>query len=82
VAVLERLQCLRADKRRRIQARRAGERAQYAKWLVRTVCPHCGVVYGKSIHVTANSILVVSFAKEQMSEGKDPVSAAVQGMPA
>jgi multidrug efflux pump subunit AcrB len=27
---------------------------------------------------TANSILVVSFAKEQMSEGKDPVSAALQ----
>ena len=27
---------------------------------------------------TANSILVVSFAKEQMSEGKDAVSAALQ----
>jgi len=27
---------------------------------------------------TANSILVVSFAREQMSEGKDPISAALQ----
>jgi len=27
---------------------------------------------------TANSILVVSFAKEQMEEGKDPVAAALQ----
>jgi multidrug efflux pump subunit AcrB len=27
---------------------------------------------------TANSILVVSFAREQMSEGKDPIAAAVQ----
>jgi multidrug efflux pump subunit AcrB len=27
---------------------------------------------------TANSILVVSFAKEQMSEGKDPITAALQ----
>ena len=28
---------------------------------------------------TANSILVVSFAREQMSEGKDPIAAALQG---
>jgi multidrug efflux pump subunit AcrB len=27
---------------------------------------------------TANSILVVSFAREQMAEGKDPVTAALQ----
>jgi multidrug efflux pump subunit AcrB len=27
---------------------------------------------------TANSILVVSFATEQMSEGKDPIAAALQ----
>jgi len=27
---------------------------------------------------TANSILVVTFAREQMSEGKDPITAAVQ----
>jgi multidrug efflux pump subunit AcrB len=27
---------------------------------------------------TANSILVVSFAKEQLQEGKDPVSAALE----
>jgi multidrug efflux pump subunit AcrB len=27
---------------------------------------------------TANSILVVSFAKEQMAEGKDPIAAALQ----
>src|SRR5262249_62211829 len=27
---------------------------------------------------TANSILVVSFAREQMAEGKDPITAALQ----
>jgi hypothetical protein len=40
--------CLRTDKRRRIQARRAQERQRYSKWLRRAICPHCGLTYGNS----------------------------------
>jgi hypothetical protein len=39
-------ECLQADKRRRVQARRAQERERFTKWMQRTVCPHCGLGYG------------------------------------
>jgi hypothetical protein len=41
-------ECLRTDKRRRIQSRRVREREEFARWLRHAVCPHCGVTFGNS----------------------------------
>src|SRR5438270_8017624 len=35
--------CLQADMRRRIQARRKSERAKFERWLRRQRCPECGI---------------------------------------
>jgi hypothetical protein len=40
-------ECLRADKRRRIQARRRGEQGRFEDWLQKQYCHNCGARYAE-----------------------------------
>jgi hypothetical protein len=40
-------ECLRADKRRRVQARRMGEQARFEHWLQKQHCKTCGARYAE-----------------------------------
>jgi len=42
-------ECLRADKRRRVRARRVHERRRFGQWLQNMACPRCGAKYGNAV---------------------------------
>lgn len=53
--------CLKTDKRRRVQEQREKERRKFQKWLSRQECPKCGARFGqrqladRSAHIASSS---------------------------
>jgi hypothetical protein len=62
-------ECLRADKRRRVQARRKGEQARFEHWLQKQHCHNCGARYAE---MRSNSSREASCEASQAAKERDP----------
>jgi hypothetical protein len=62
-------ECLRADKRRRVQARRMGEQARFEHWVQKQHCHKCGARYAE---MRSDSSRETSCEASQAAKERDP----------